>query len=71
MSALLSQVRSELVMCHLKESDLPVAEVASLLGFSAQSSFSHWFHTAFGCSATDWRKRMAGQAAPPFMDRDG
>jgi AraC-like DNA-binding protein len=62
-SALLAQVRSELVMRHLQESDLPVAEVAGLLGFTAQSSFSHWFHATFGCSATDWRKRMAGQAA--------
>ncbi|KWR88620.1 AraC family transcriptional regulator [Cupriavidus sp. IDO] len=62
-SALLAQVRSELVMRHLQESDLPVAEVAGLLGFTAQSSFSHWFHATFGCSATDWRKRAAGQAA--------
>jgi len=63
-SALLSQVRSELAMRHLQESDLPVGEVAGLLGFSAHSSFGHWFHAAFGCSVSDWRKQLAAQAAP-------
>ncbi|MGT2489736.1 AraC family transcriptional regulator ligand-binding domain-containing protein [Cupriavidus basilensis] len=58
-SVLLKQVRSELVMRHLQESDPPIGEVAGLLGFSALSSFSHWFHAAFGCSVSDWRKRVA------------
>ncbi|AGW94990.1 MULTISPECIES: AraC family transcriptional regulator [Cupriavidus] len=62
-SALLNQVRSELAMRHLQESDLPIGEVAGLLGFSAQSSFCHWFHAAFGCSVTDWRKRGAGDSS--------
>src|SRR5574337_464533 len=59
-SAVLNQVRSELVVRHLRDSDLPLGEVAGLLGFSAPSSFGHWFRAAFGCSVTEWRKRTAG-----------
>jgi AraC-like DNA-binding protein len=54
-STLLDEIRKELVKRHLLESDLPLGEVASLLGFSNQSSFSHWFRNAFGCSVTAWR----------------
>ncbi len=55
-SVLLDEVRTELVKRHLQESDLPIGEVAGLLGFSTQSSFSHWFRAAFGCSVTQWRR---------------
>lgn len=61
-SGLLDQVRSELVQRHLRGSDMPVGEVAELLGFANASSFSHWFQGLFGCSATQWRK----SAPPPF-----
>lgn len=63
-SALLNQTRSELAMRHLLESDLPVGEIAALLGFSAHSSFSHWFRAAFGCSVSHWRRQSAGEQAP-------
>lgn len=56
-SGLLEQVRADLVKLHLRESDMPVGEVAELLGFSNGSSFSHWFQGAFGCSASQWRKQ--------------
>jgi AraC-like DNA-binding protein len=62
-SALLDQVRSELVMRHLRESDRPLGEVAELLGFSGPSSFSHWFRAAFGCSVSRWRQQAQGQGA--------
>ncbi|AOZ01689.1 AraC family transcriptional regulator [Cupriavidus sp. USMAHM13] len=62
-SALLDEVRSQLVLRHLAESDLPLGEIASLLGFATQSSFSHWFRAAFGCSVTQWRKQNAAPAA--------
>ena len=55
-SALVNQVRSELVMRHLRDSDMPLGEVAGLLGFAAPSSFSHWFRARFGRSVTAWRK---------------
>jgi AraC-like DNA-binding protein len=63
-SALADQVRSDLVRRHLGESDMPLGEVAELLGFSNGSSFSHWFQSVFGCSASQWRKnsRLASLA---------
>lgn len=56
-SRLLDHVRSDLVKRHLRESDMPLGEVAELLGFSSASSFSHWFQSVFGCSASQWRKQ--------------
>jgi AraC-like DNA-binding protein len=58
-SGLLDQVRSDLAKRHLRQSDMPLSEVAELLGFSSTSSFSHWFHSVFGCSASQWRKQPA------------
>jgi AraC-like DNA-binding protein len=52
---LLDQVRTDLARQHLRESDLPLLEVAQLLGFATPSSFSHWFRRMFGCSASEWR----------------
>jgi AraC-like DNA-binding protein len=66
-SALLDQVRAELAMRHLLESDLPVGEVAVLLGFSAHSSFSHWFRATFGCSVSHWRRQSAGAMHRPAL----
>ncbi|MBO9647780.1 MAG: AraC family transcriptional regulator [Variovorax sp.] len=62
-SRLLDQVRSDLAKRHLRESDLPLSEVAELLGFARPSSFSHWFHSLFGCSASQWSKQAAEMAA--------
>ena len=53
-SQILDQVRRDLVQRHLGESDLPLGEIAGLLGFARQSSFSHWFQGQFGCSASQW-----------------
>jgi AraC-like DNA-binding protein len=61
-SQVLDQVRCDLVKRHLQESDLPLAEVADLLGFAGLSSFSHWFQNQFGCSASHWRRQNTGLA---------
>lgn len=55
----LEQVRADLVKRHLRESDLPLSEVAELLGFTRLSSFSHWFRGHFGCSASHWSQQAA------------
>lgn len=54
---LLQSVRLELVVRQVRDSDLPVSEVAALLGFGSASAFAHWFRTAHGCSVTAWRQR--------------
>lgn len=56
-SRLLDDVRSDLAKRHLRESDLPLGEVAERLGFARLSSFSHWFRNLFGCSASQWRRQ--------------
>lgn len=62
-SRLLDDVRSDLVKRHLRESDLPLGEVAERLGFARLSSFSHWFGNLFGCSASQWRNKQSAEAA--------
>lgn len=57
-SQLLDQLRADLVKRHLSESDLPLRDVAGLLGFTTQSSFSHWFLHHFGCSASQWSRQQ-------------
>ena len=42
----------------------PLNEVAELLGFSRLSSFSHWFSSSFGCSASQWRKQSMQMTMP-------
>ncbi|MEJ8827233.1 AraC family transcriptional regulator [Variovorax humicola] len=61
-SGVLDQVRSDLAKRHLRDSDLPLGEVAELLGFSGPSSFSHWFRRQFGCSASQWSRQATGAA---------
>jgi AraC-like DNA-binding protein len=68
-SSIVNDVRTELATRHVLESDRPLAEVATLLGFSAPSGLSRWFHAQFGCSAKESRaRRSAGRrrAASPL-----
>ncbi|MBS0341308.1 MAG: AraC family transcriptional regulator [Proteobacteria bacterium] len=64
-TALLGEMRSQLVVRHLRDSNLPLGEVASLLGFAAQSSFSHWFRATFGCSVSQWRAGSSSSQESP------
>jgi len=57
-SKLLEEVRTDLVVRQLRDSDRPLSELAGLLGFSGQSAFGHWFRSSFGCSVTEWRRRQ-------------
>ena len=63
-SRLLDQVRLDLVRKHLRESDLALGEMASLLGFARQSSLSHWCQRHLGCSASQWRSQALGTRPP-------
>lgn len=62
-SAVLDQVRADAVMRHLRDSDLPLGEIAGLLGFAAPSGFSHWFRARYGCSVTEWRRARERRSA--------
>jgi transcriptional regulator GlxA family with amidase domain len=41
------------------ESERPLTEVAALLGFSAPSGFSRWYHAQFGHSPKEGRAKGA------------
>ncbi|KAF7963419.1 AraC family transcriptional regulator [Cupriavidus sp. UYMU48A] len=54
-SSIVAGVRTELATRHVIESDRPLTEVATLLGFSAPSAFSRWYQAQFGCSPKESR----------------
>ena len=54
-SSLVNDLRIELATRHVTEGSRPLTEVAAMLGFSAPSGFSRWYHTQFGCSAKESR----------------
>ncbi|WP_261939819.1 AraC family transcriptional regulator [Pandoraea sp. NE5] len=63
-SSIMNDIRKELATRHVIESDRPLTEVATLLGFSAPSAFSRWYHAQFGCSAKESRAtRRTGRIA--------
>lgn len=55
-SSVLRQIRLEFVQRRLADSDIAMAEMAQLLGFSSSSAFAHWFRAEFGSSAGAWRR---------------
>jgi len=54
-SSIVNEIRMELAARHVVESERPLTEVATLLGFSAPSGFSRWYHAQFGCSPKESR----------------
>ena len=67
-SSMVNDIRKELAVRHVVESDRPLTEVATLLGFSAPSGLSRWYHAQFGCSAKESRAARGAarrRPAPP------
>ena len=62
-SSLLLQIRRDLVMQQLRDSDRPITEIAQMLAFESSSAFGHWFQKAFGTSARHWREQSHDAAA--------
>lgn len=60
-SALLNQVRAEMVRQYVESAGRPLYVIAELMGFSALSAFSRWFRDEFGCSPSEWRATAARQ----------
>ncbi|RAR57525.1 AraC-like DNA-binding protein [Paraburkholderia unamae] len=56
-SALLQQVRSDAAKRMIELNSIPLAEVAEAVGFGSLSSFSRWFQSSFGCSASEWKRK--------------
>lgn len=53
-SSLVNDLRKELAVRYVHESDRPLTEVAELLGFTP-SGFSRWYQSQFNCSAKESR----------------
>ncbi|WP_396333435.1 AraC family transcriptional regulator [Burkholderia anthina] len=70
-SSIVNEVRKELAIRHVIESDRPLTEVAILLGFSAPSAFSRWYGVQFGCSAKDSRAAHNAGHRPAAQPRSG
>jgi AraC-like DNA-binding protein len=54
-SDVLDDARAEIVLRLIDERSRPLAEIAEMIGFSAQSAMARWFRGRFGCSITQWR----------------
>lgn len=54
----LNEARRELAVRHLRSRDLPLAEIAGLIGFGSASSFTRWFRGEFGVAPQAWRAGM-------------
>ena len=61
-SSILNEARIELAQRHIKAERRSLTETSQLLGFSGLATFSRWFRTEFGMSATSWRQADAGRA---------
>lgn len=59
-SDLLDRARRELVETQIGRADRSLSDVAAFLGFSGLSTFSRWFHDAYGMTASAYRKRRNG-----------
>jgi AraC-like DNA-binding protein len=54
-SEILNDVRIEFARRHIRTGQRSLTETAQLLGFSGLATFSRWFSSEFGMSATSWR----------------
>ena len=56
--AVLLDMRKELAQRYLRDTDLPMSEIAARLGFKVQSVLSRWMATHFSETPTAARKRL-------------
>jgi AraC-like DNA-binding protein len=61
-SAILDAERADLALRLIEDRSRPLASVAEMLGFSAQSAMARWFRNRFGRSITAWRADAREQA---------
>jgi len=54
-SEILDNERSDLALRLIEDRSRPLAGIAGMLGFSAQSALARWFKQRFGCSVSEWR----------------
>jgi AraC-like DNA-binding protein len=68
---ILDDVRRDLAIALLGETDLNVSEIAFQLGFAHRPAFHRAFQRWYGCSPTTHRARHTGSAFYQFHQRGG
>jgi AraC-like DNA-binding protein len=63
-SSILTSIRSGLAEHYLANDRYSMADITFLLGFTAPSAFSRWFHQQFGVSPSAWRERSVAGPGP-------
>jgi AraC-like DNA-binding protein len=58
---LLDATRREVASRQLSHGDLPLSEIAKLVGFSSLSTFSRWFRQASGMQPSEYRRVSQGE----------
>lgn len=58
-SCAMNEIRKQLALRYVLESNRSLTDIADLLGFTAASSFSRWYQNQFGCSAKASRAKPA------------
>jgi AraC-like DNA-binding protein len=68
---LLDDTRRSLAEQYLRDSDLQVAQLASVLGYTAHSTFTRAFRRWFSCSPFQWKQinRTKGRRRIPQHQR--
>jgi AraC-like DNA-binding protein len=61
-SEILDAERADLALRLIEDRSRPLASVAEMLGFSAQSAMARWFKGRFGRSISEWRGDAREQA---------
>lgn len=56
-TALLEQVRHDLVKRYLANPHYGMGQIAAMLGYGSHSAFTRWFSAQFGCSPQEWRNK--------------
>jgi AraC-like DNA-binding protein len=64
-SGIIDGVRRELAARYIKDKTRTLAEVSSMLGFSAPSGFSRWYRRQFSGRASEQREQRPRRAPPP------
>jgi AraC-like DNA-binding protein len=68
-SQILDTQRAGLIERLIEDGNRPLADIAELLGFSAQSAMARWFRGRFGCSITQWRSGIRPEELPAVNPR--
>lgn len=63
-SQLILKFRMDLAVQRLRDTSLPIAQIAFECGYSDQSAFTRQFHRTVGLTPSQYRKRTLGSGSP-------